>query len=339
MTKHSLGLLATAIAASGLLCATPAMAQNENCEAALQFDTVSLQQNYLAKLALLNVVTQSNYEEAKKNYAASVPGYFGGSFDDFSKKRSELSQSLSIDQTTQFDSTYVQRVLSPTGAKAFAECMATKNGYPLVAWISSGQRSPTVAITIRRNVPGNGKIRISVAAPDYIKVMSGEFDLTAASAKTIFLQAPLDKPFLVAINGSDATTGADYTVPPIEMPPFVQLVSRREYAAVTGTAVCGAGGHGSTAGNYAPTDVYLSAKSGYRLLPSTLRITGRRVVGGPGLSRDPVFVWQNQPSGSSEPSVMIGHPTQCDGNSGHTQGHTAYDFTLDSYREVISRVQ
>ncbi len=339
MTKQSTGLLAIAIAAAGLLNAAPTMAQSENCEAALQFDTVSLQQNYLAKLALLNVVTQSNYEEAKKNYSASVPGYFGGSFDDFAKKRSELTQSLSIDQTTQFDSTYVQRVLSPTGAEAFAKCIATKNGYPLVAWIASGQRSPSVAITIRRNAPGNSKIRISVSAPDYIKVMNPEFDLTAASAKTIFVQAPLDKPFLLAINGSDAMTGADYTVPPIEMPPFVQLVSRREYAAVTGRAVCGAGGHGSTTANYSPTDVYLSAQTGYRLLPATLRITGRAVIGGPGLVRDPEFEWRSQPNGSSEPNVLIGHPKQCEGNSGHTQGHTAYDFSVDSYREVISKVK
>ena len=329
-----------AFTAAGVLAlaGAPSHASAASCEAALQFDTVSLQQNYLAKLALLNQVTQSNYEETKQNFAASVPGYFGGSFDDFAKKRNEFQQSLSIDQTVQFDSNYVQRVLSPAGAKAFSDCIAKQTGAPLVAYISSGQRSPVVAVTIRRYTPGN-TIKVSISAPDYIKVLSGEFDLTAASAKTVFLQAPLDKPFIAAVNASDAVTGASYTVDPLEMPPYVQVRSRRESATVTGTAVCGAGGHGSTAANYQPTDVYMTAQTGYRMLPDTLRITARRVVGGPGLSRDPVFVWERRPAGSTEPLVMVGHPTQCDGSSGHTQGHTAYDFAVDSYREVLTVVK
>jgi hypothetical protein len=317
----------------------PSQARAESCEAALQFDTVSLQQNYLAKLALLNVVNQSNYEETKQNLGASVPGYFTGSFDDFAKKRNDFQQTLSIDQTAQFDSNYYQRVLSPTGAKAFADCMAHKTGAPLVAYIATGQRSSTVAITIRSNAPGTNKIKVSLAAPDYIKILSGDFELAAASAKTVFVQAPLDKPFLVAVNATDGSNGADYTVPPLEMPPYVQVVSNREFASVTGTAVCGAGGFGSTAANYQPTDVYMNAPTGYRMLPDTLRITARRVVGGPGLSRDPIFVWTKQPSGSAEPVVMIGHPTQCDGVSGHTQGHTAYDFAVDSYRDVTRIVK
>lgn len=338
---HRLNLKRGALIAAGLaaLVGAPSNAWATSCEAALQFDTVSVQQNYLAKLAVLNVVTQSNYEETKQNFGATVPGYFGGSFEDFAKKRSEFQQSLSIDQTVQFDSNYVQRVLSPAGAKAFSECVAIQTGAPLVAYISSGQRSTVVAVTVRRNAPGNNKVKVSISAPDYIKVLSGEFELTAGSAKTIFLQAPLDKPFIVAINASDAANGADYTVAPLEMPPYVQIVSRREFATVTGTAVCGAGGFGSTAANYQPTDVYMNAQTGYHMLPDTLRITARRVVGGPGLSRDPVFVWDRRPAGSAEPVVMVGHPTQCDGNSGHTQGHTAYDFAVDSYHEVLTVVR
>lgn len=321
------------------LAGAPSPAWAASCEAALQFDTVSLQQNYLAKLALLNQVTRSNYEETKQSFAASVPGYFTGSFDDFAEKRNEFQQSLSIDQTVQFDSNYVQRVLSPAGAKAFSDCVVAQTNPALAAYISSGQRSPIVAVTIRRNAPGNTPIKVSVSAPDYIKVLSGEFDLTAASAKTVFLQAPLDKPFIAVVNASDAVTGADYTVAPLEMPPYVQILARREFATVTGTAVCGAGGHGSTAANYHPTDVYLNAQTGYRIQPDTLRITARRVVGGPGLSRDPVFVWERRPAGSSEPVAMVGHPTQCDGASGHTQGHTAYDFAVDSYHDVLTVVR
>ena len=317
----------------------PQQAWATSCEAALQFDTVSVQQNYLGKLAVLNVVTQSNYEETKQNFGASVPGYFGGSFEDFAKKRSELQQSLSIDQTVQFDSNYVQRVLSPAGAKAFSDCVAIQTGAPLVAYISSGQRSPVVAVTVRRYAPGNNKVKVSISAPDYITVNSGEFELSSGSAKTVFLQAPLDKPFIAVVNASDAANGADYTVDPLEMPPYVQIVSKRVFATVTGTAVCGAGGFGSTAANYQPTDVYMNALTGYRMLPDTLRITARRVVGGPGLSRDPIFVWERRPAGSAEPVVMVGHPTQCDGNSGHTQGHTAYDFAVDSYHDVFTVVR
>lgn len=329
-------LIAAGLTAS--VCA-PSQAWATSCEAALQFDTVSLQQNYLAKLAVLNVVNQSNYEETKQNFGATVPGYFGGSFEDFAKKRSDFQQSLSIDQTVQFDSNYVQRVLSPAGAKAFSECVASQSGADLVAYVSSGQRSPVVAVTVRSYRAGTNKIKVSISAPDYIKVNSGEFELSAGSAKTVFLQAPLDKPFIVAINASDAVNGADYTVAPLEMPPYVQIVSRREFATVTGTAVCGAGGHGSTAANYQPTDVYMNAQTGYHMLPDTLRITARRVVGGPGLSHDPVFVWDRRPAGSAEPVVMVGHPTQCEGASGHTQGHTAYDFAVNSYHDVLTVVR
>lgn len=325
------GLLALAGAAS------PAWA--ESCEAALQFDNVSLQQNYLAKLALLNVVNQSNYEETKRNFAASVPGYFGGSFDDFAKKRNDFQQSLSIDQTVQFDSNYVQRVLSPAGAKAFSDCMAAKSRAPLVAYISSGQRSSVVAVAVRNNAAGRNNMKVSISAPDYIKVLSGEFELSPGSAKTVFLQAPLDKPFIAVVNASDAVSGAGYTVDPLEMPPYVQIRSQREFATVTGTAVCGAGGFGSTAANYQPTDVYMNAQTGYRMLPDTLRITARKVIGGPGLSRDPIFVWEHRPAGSTEPLVMVGHPTQCDGLSGDTQGHTAYDFAVDSYHDVLTVVK
>lgn len=339
MQLNGLRHLSIAASAAAALLLFPSLARAESCEAALQFDTVSLQQNYLAKLALLNVVNQSNYEETKQNFGASVPGYFSGSFDDFAKKRNEFQQTLSVDQTVQFDSNYYQRVLSPAGAKAFAECMASKNGAALVAYIATGQRSSTVAITVRRNVPGNNRIKVSLAAPDYIKVLSGEFELSAGSAKTVFVQAPLDKPFLLVVNATDAGNGADYTVPPLEMPPYVQVVAQRQFATVTGTAVCGAGGHGSTSANYQPTDVYMNAQTGYRMLPDTLRITARRIVGGPGLSRDPLFLWDKRPAGSPEPVVMVGHPTQCDGMSGHTQGHTAYDFAVDSYRDVTTVIR
>lgn len=324
---------------SGLVGTNVAYAQTVNCEAALQFDTTVIEQNYLGRLAILNVVNSSNFEEAQKNYGAKIPGYFDGNFSEFSQKRAEFSQTLNVDQSIKSDSTYVQRVLSPAGAKAFADCLARTSGDPFVAWISSGQRSTSVAVSIRNGRAGNGGVKVTFDLPDYIKSFSSPFELSNGSTKTIIFQAPLDKPFLVILNAEDATTTAAYTVPPLEMAPYVQMVSKKEYATVRGVAVCGAGGHGSTAGNYAPTDVYLTAANGYRLLPDTLTITGRSVIGGPGLSRDPVFVWDKRPADTSFPTTMVGHPTQCEGNSGHTQGHTAYDFEVNSFREVVTKVQ
>lgn len=317
----------------------PAFAQSVNCEAALQFDSTVIEQNYLGKLSIMNVINQSNFEEAKKNYGAKIPGYFDGTFSDFSQKRSEFSQSLNIDQSVKSDTTYVQRVLSPAGAKAFAECVAKTTGEPLVAWISSGQRSPNVAVAIRNGRAGNGSVKVSFDMPGHITASTDQLELSNGSTRTVIFQSPLEKPFLVVINADDSANSASYSVPPLEMPPYVQMVSKREYQAVRGTAICGAGGFGNTAGNYSPTDGYLNALSGYRLLPETLSIVSRKVIGGPGLSGDPVFIWTNKPTGASNPTAMVGHPTQCNGNSPHTQGHTAYDFEVSSFRDVISKAQ
>lgn len=67
--------------------------QNQNCDNVLTTYTISvLNTETRSKLAWMNLVSQTNYEEKKQKASAIIPGYFSGDYASFEKKRSELYQ-------------------------------------------------------------------------------------------------------------------------------------------------------------------------------------------------------------------------------------------------------
>lgn len=306
------------------------------CAAALQFDTTIVEQNYLAKLSILNVVTSSNYEESKKNYGASIPGYFGGNFDDFQKKRADITQTLALDSSISSQSNFFQRVLSPAGAKAYSDCVAAVTPAPLRAYISSGQRSEFVAVTVVSGGTGNSMIKLDIIFPDYIQRLTNPKVLTAGSSQTLLFKSPVNRPFLVIFNGEEATSGTSYSPTTIEMPAYVEYRLVNSYRELTSKGVCGAGGGGSTAGSPLRESVYFSAPSGYKLMPETLILSERRVTG-LNNAGDPSWAWTKQPN-SDRPDTMRGDPSPCDGVSPHTQSRVEYHFNIRAVSQSITKV-
>ena len=317
---------------------SPALAADgiSSCAAALQFDTSIVEQNFLAKLSILNLVTSSNYDESKKNYGASIPGYFGGSFDDFQQKRADLSQTLALDSSVSSQSNFYQRVLSPAGAKVYSDCVHAVTREPLRAYISSGQRSEFVAITIVSGDPGNSVIKLNIIAPDYIQRLTEPKVLTSGSSQTLLFKSPLNRPFLVIINGENSVSGTSYSPATIEMPPYVEYRLVSNFQTLTSLGVCGAGGHGSTAGSPLRESAYFAAPVGYKLMPETLTLSERRVTG-LNNAGDPSWTWTKQPN-NDRPASMRGDPSACDGVSPHTQSRVEYHFSINAVTQSVTKV-
>lgn len=306
------------------------------CSAALQFDSIIVEQNYLAKLSILNIVTSSNYEEAKKNYSASIPGYFSGTFDDFQKKRADLTQTISIDSSISSQSNFYQRVLSPAGAKAYSDCIAAVTREPLRAYISSGQRSEFVAVTVVSGGTGKSAIKLNIITPDYIQNLTVPEILSPGSSQTLLFKSPITRAFLVIINGEDTASGTSYSPTTIEMPPYIEYRSVDIYKDVTAMGVCGAGGGGNTSGSPLRQSAYFSAPPGYKLMPETLVLRERRATGLDNAG-DPSWAWIKQPD-NDRPITMRGDPSLCDGVSPHTQSRVEYHFNIRAVTQSVTKV-
>ncbi|MCX7360149.1 MAG: hypothetical protein NT015_18670 [Alphaproteobacteria bacterium] len=308
-----------------------AQAQPNNCSSVIQYDTTVLQTNYAAMLTVLNTVTQSNYQQSKQDLGASIPGYFDGSFSDFEQRRSELRSSFSQQQLTTFSQNLYQRLVSPQSARMYEYCMRGTQNFS--AWVSStGITNNRVAVTVRNNIPGTGRITYSVtgASP-----MNQPTALTSGSEETLYFNAPKNQDFFLVINARNGD--ASFSVPPIELPAYIEYRRVAETRTVTGTGRCGAGCQGNTSGCQLHRDAVLAAPSGYTLSPSTRYLSSRTTVGGPGINIDPQWTWVSTPAGPT-PNNMVGTPGVCDGMSPHTQGITDYQFSIEAVRYRMEQV-
>jgi hypothetical protein len=330
--KHQF-LMACAAVACMTAIAGQVRAQPNRCSDALQFDTTILQRNVAAQLSILNTVNSSNYSQMKDKLGASIPGLFDGSFDSFSEKRSELQSSFSLQQRNEITENLYQRVLSPEGARAYALCLQSNAN--LVAWVSStGITNNRIAVTVRNNLPGNATLTYTVSGATPMNAPSA---LTAGSEETLFFNSPRASDFFLVINGRNAQSNASFTVPPIELPAYVEYRRNRNTINVSGAGKCGAGCNGSTSGCQLHENATLNAPIGYTLMPGTPSSTGRRTIGGPGVNIDPPWTWTSSPP--SAPISMTGAPGQCDGANGNSQGIVEYQFTTRAYHDEIVKVQ
>jgi hypothetical protein len=312
-----------------------AYGQQANCEAALQYDVTAISQNVIAKISVLNTVNSSNYEESKQKFGVSIPGYFGGSFSDFSSKRQSLVSSLSSQRATYSQSNFFQRLLSPAGAKAFSECVAQQSNALVTAWISSGQRTDYVTVTIKKNSAGSGNINFTVTAIDGV-VQQGQSGTTQTlstnSTQTLLFKSPKSAQFLIVINATDAGSGASGSVT-VEMPPYVEYRMQRSFQSLTAIGMCGAGGNGSTAGSPMRSNANFAAPAGYALDPSSVHLVKREKPSGwqYGLARDPQFTWTRLPEDAEFPRTMVGTPGPCEGENGHTQGRVDFTWEIQAF--------
>jgi hypothetical protein len=307
--------------------AGPAMAQTKDCSAVIQFDTTTLQTNYAAQLSVLNTVNQSNYDQKKRDLAASIPGYFGGNYSEFSERRSALQSSFSQTDNTTYSQNLYQRVVSPESARMYQTCMQGERAF--IAWVSStGIADDVVAVTVRNNRPGTGSVTYKVSGATPINQPSS---LTSGSEETLYFEHPRNKRFVLVLNARDELANATFTVPPIQLPAYVNYNRVAEYREVSGTGRCGAGCQGNTSGCPIREAVTLAAPADFTLMPDTVRETNRRVAGGPGINIHPTWTWTRAPN-NGMPSTMVGTPGACDGASGHTQGIVDYDFAARAVR-------
>jgi hypothetical protein len=329
----AVGVLALMPSAALMTAAGPAMAQPTRCSEALQFDTTVLQRNVAAQLSVLNTVNSSNYDQMKNSLGGSFLDLFSGNFNQFSEKRSQIQSSFSQEQRTEISENLYQRVLSPEGAKAYALCMRIHD--PLVAWVSSsGISSNRVAVTVRNNLPGTGTIAYTVSGATPLNPPE---PLTAGSEQTLVFNAPRGSEFFLVLNARTSQNNASLTVPPIELPAYVEYRREPEYRDISASGFCSAGCQGSTSGCQAPRSATLAAPTGFVFQTETLHQSARTTVGGPGIAIDPPWSWSRTPN--SSPVVMTGVPGQCDGASPHSQGTVEYQFTARAVHYRTIKVQ
>jgi hypothetical protein len=301
------------------------------CAETLQFDTVVLQKNYAAQLSVLNTITRSNYEQMKTNLGGSLGDILSGNFDQFSEKRSQMQSSFSLDQQVQISENLYQRILSPEGARAYALCIRAHDA--LVAWASStGITSNKVAVTVRNNLPGTGTMTYTVAGATPLNQPE---ELSSGSEQTLIFNSPRNQEFFLVLNGKNVQSNASFSVPPIELPAYVEYQRIPEFQTVSGVGSCAAGCNGSTSGCQIHRPAILNAPMGFTLDPRSLR-PGTRTSTSPGINIDPPWTWTKSPEDA--PVTMTGQPGQCDSGSAHTQQKADYEWLIQAVRYKTVKV-
>lgn len=106
----------------------------------LQRTTLSQSASRHQKAAFLKLVTSSNYQDARHNGNAIVPGYFDGSYSDFERKRAEFfSRELAISESDEA-SALLRIDLPPNASEAWVQCLKL-HGHGLFAFISNSDIS------------------------------------------------------------------------------------------------------------------------------------------------------------------------------------------------------
>jgi hypothetical protein len=310
------------------------------CEKLIQFDTVSMTSNLATMYSATRLVNQDNYEELKTKYAADVPGYFDGSYDDFKLKRSHLSELFMSAGFTGLQQAYMNHSLSATGAALYSQCLAQQGFKPISAWISS-KTGKQLAVTVKASPAGGVTFDVIGATPVLSDVQRDEVKKNkghklSAGGSTILLFDSLPKNdflaiFLAKVDKSNFTDATEVSLPALR-----RFEIRKEQKELTAVLMCGAGGKGNTAGNQIARDAVFVAADGYYLKPDTVQVVNENVVGGPGVKAYTIR-WVN---GAAQGPVtrLVGHPYDVDGNNGDTQGIIEVTCKVVAEREYLVEV-
>jgi hypothetical protein len=319
-----------------LVVASPLVfGQTENCDRALKFDTTAFNSDFATRYSVLQRVNSANYEEAKTSWGVSIPEYFSGNFDQFSKKRSQLQSMYQSSGSTELSQSYFQHALSTAGAEAYAQCLARLSNKPISVWISNKNLADKIAVTIKSGLSGNTNLKISVSGATPINPPQ---DLTSGSQQTLIFERSPKNSFLLVVSSTNQQNGAsdsDF----VELPAIRNFQIKKIEAKVTGQPrlMCAAGGGGSTAGSQARENTKLTAPSGFSLDTKSVREITRQTAG-PGLASFSVN-WTSQLRDDGSVGSLTGQPVNCEGNSGHTQGHVFVTYEAVAQKEELVEVK
>lgn len=140
-----------------------------NCDAALIQTQVFDNQRFSGRLAFLQLINQHNYEEVKRNAAASAfmaYGLFEGSYDEFVARRSQYLSLTEMNLTVDQARTFVHTHLSPESLKAYTVCMEGKARAlaGIHIWAKDVRPDRFTLIVYWRPGPGDRNARLNLKA-------------------------------------------------------------------------------------------------------------------------------------------------------------------------------
>lgn len=149
-----------------ILVPLKSMAHSQDCNNVLMQKTVHLLGTQArSKLAWMKLVNSDNYEMAKNQAAADVPGYFSGDYDSFKEKRDKLltKEAYSLDE---FEASQELRIGLPKGSvSAWRDCVIA-NSSGLFSWVEDIDKdAATVGLAWQ---PAPGLTTLDKVDPDLI---------------------------------------------------------------------------------------------------------------------------------------------------------------------------
>lgn len=227
------------------------------CDAVLLARTVKVDAlRYQQDLAWMKLVNQSNYEQAKTEIGAVVPGYFDGNYDTFAAKRDQLSSQEWFTRSENMVRTQFLALAPDEGIRAWRDCTLANSagGAVLIGYMR--EVNDENAILHLEWSPAEGtvgplrKTRLivqgaTIEPPDEPDGFSSSW-ITAVTDKgftgavrILLKRTGADHPIMVTASGK-VKAGAVYPVSleykPPAPPPEVALYSRKQdFGAAPGT--------------------------------------------------------------------------------------------------------
>ena len=294
----------------------------ETCSDLLKFDTTVIQNDISSQLSFLSYVNRQNYDEMKRNYSLSVPEYFTAGFDEFEKKRSEMTKIVALSQITKVHQNYYHHALSEGGAAAFASCIVGQSGKLIYAWVEK-KTTDSIIIVVKTGVIGieTVEFKVSPIQPHELPTV-----LNAGGSQALTFAYDPRRDFALTINAESGNSHAqDQAV--IGVPAVRKLRLTKPQKRLTASITCGAGGHGNTSANRIFTDSAFVADDDYYLLPETVRELSRAPVWEGGGLRYFTLI-KTQTVVDDRVKRIDLHPTDIDGTSGDTQSNIRITYEV-----------
>lgn len=244
-----------------------------SCNDLIQFDTVESSNSLVNFYSFLSFVNEQNYENAKNNISGSYLDYFSGSYENFLEKKKNLTKLFQQIGYTDIQNNYRHHILSPVGAKAYAECIRENSKKQLSVWIES-ITSDRIAIGIKNGLGGNSIIDVTVENDSIEK----KIELPSNSEDFVIFN--YDSKFDVMIKVRSVERNINSVLSEIITVPKVR--NFKEYyedKELVGYIEIGAGGYDSYEKNSYCRDFIFVADTDFILLPETLKQSERKVLG------------------------------------------------------------
>lgn len=179
------------------------------CDAVLATASLTkIHESLSLKLAWLRVIDESNYEKYKKDFAATIPGYFDGTYNDFAEKRKSLFTSESYDLSISSARDVLMTAVPPEAIAAWSDCIAI-NYAGLHKWIRIVS-DETAVITLRWSPPaGLGPLRSTELKVVGGQVLSDAFSPNEAFVGQVDLLIKRDSPHTAVTGVASGLAGPD----------------------------------------------------------------------------------------------------------------------------------